>query len=139
MKSAQTATSNWMTGMQLGGAKWLAGINAYTGNPMALAAQQAPKAMANYSKVLSNGSWAAKLNSTPVATWKQGASMGQAKFASGAAKGQIKYQAYATAFAPVWQQMAQASQSAGGGQAGMNAAYQIQVAAGRKGSGTSGA
>jgi len=101
---------------------------------MALAAAQADKAAANYAASVASGQWAAKLNSTPISTWKSQAAAGAARLASGAAKGAAKYTAAITALQPVYQQMAAASQAAGtdpGAKA--MAAINVLVAAGKKG------
>jgi hypothetical protein len=122
-KTAAQAASNWKTGMAAAGPKWSAGIAACNVNPMQLAAAAVDKATANY--VAAAPQMVAQLNATPVGFWKSQAAAAAGSFAQGATKGLPKYtSAVAKLAGTVWPGQKQASMSAGGGAAGMVAAYQ---------------
>lgn len=122
-KTAAQAASNWKAGMGSAGPKWAQGIANCNVNPMALAAAQSDKAQANY--VAAVPRMVAGLNATPVGFWKSQAAAAQSNFAQGATKGLPKYTAAVAKLAgTVWPGQRAASQAAGGGQAGMDAAYQ---------------
>jgi hypothetical protein len=125
-KSATAAAGNWKAGMAGGAAKWAAGIQACNVNPMALAAQAVDKATANYTAAAPR--MAAALAAYPVGNWKAACASpaAQSNYVNGASKGLPKYTAAVTKMAAsVWPGQKQASAAAGGGQAGMVAAYQF--------------
>lgn len=112
-KTAAEIATAWQQGMQSKGAKYAAGIQNTTVNPMQLAAQQADTAVANFAaakdRMVNN------LNATPVAFWKTQSAAAQAKWQSGAAKGMTKYTAKMTKLVNnVYPGMKAASQAAGG-------------------------
>lgn len=135
MLNSQQMTAKWKSGMQSAGPAYTAGTAAVTESPMAKAAQNLDKAAANYQRAISSGRMAAALNATPLATWKAGCQRGAANFATGVAKGEQKVAANFQRMVPIYDQMKQASRAAGGGQAGMIAAHQIIVAAGKRANG----
>lgn len=133
-KTTAQILANWQKGMSAAGPAYVQGTGATTTNPMQLAAQQAQKAVQNYSNSLTSGQWAAKLNATPVSYWKSQCAGAAQKLAMGAQKGGPKYQAAITALQPVYVQMKQAAMAAGtdpGTKAA--AAINVLVAAGKKG------
>jgi hypothetical protein len=133
-KAIATIVANWQKGMQGASAAYVQGTGAVQQSPMAAAAQQAPKAMANYNASLQSGAWAAKLNSVPISFWKSQCAAAAQKLQMGATKGTPKYQAAITALIPTYAAMKQAAQ-ANGGTPGQKAAAAIDVlvAAGKKG------
>lgn len=124
--TAATAAANWKAGMASAGPKWSAGIQNCQVNPPALAAAQVNKAVANYTARAPQ--MAATLAAYPVGQWKAACASpaAQSNYTNGAAKGLTKYTAAVTKLAStVWPGQKQASEAAGGGQAGMVAAYQF--------------
>jgi hypothetical protein len=133
-KTTQQIVANWQKGMASAGAAYTAGINAVVNSPMAAAAAQAQKAMANYNAALSSGQWANSLNNTSLSYWKSQASAAAAKLSMGATKGTPKYTAAINALQPVYQQMRAASAAAGTDPvAKASAALTVLIAAGKKG------
>lgn len=115
MLNVANATAKWAR--NTGGARqsYIDGINSTSENPMALAAAQADKALANYTEAISSGRWASKLNSTPVEFWrKQATTVGATNLTSGVAKGTPKMQAALTKFAPAYEQARMAARAIGG-------------------------
>lgn len=133
VKSAAVAVQKWQQGFSQAGPAYQAGIAAVNSSPMAAAAAQASKAVANFSAVVNNGSWAASLNAVPLSAWKAACQQGVAKFSMGAQKGLPKMQAYAQKFQPIWQQASDAAANATGSIGKFTAAMNVMVAAGRKG------
>jgi hypothetical protein len=92
------AAANYQKGITGASAKWSAGCQSYQGEtPMALAAGQVTKAVANYGAYLNSGKWAQNLAALPMASWKgptAANSPGAQKYAmaKGAAKWQTWYQ-----------------------------------------------
>ncbi len=133
-KSVQQIIQKWQQGMAQAGPAYTQGTGAVQQSPMAAAAAQAQKAQANYNNALSSGQWANSLNATPISYWKSQCAGAAAKLASGAQKGTPKYTAAITALQPVYQQMKQASQSAGPSPiAKATAALTVLLAHGKKG------
>ncbi len=134
-KTAAEQTAAWKAGMAKGGAKWSQGVQQTTKNPMALAAAQADKMLANVSNAVTSGMWAQKLNATPVSFWRQQCQNAQASFAQGGNKGETKYNAFATqAQATIYPAMRQAVAAAGSDPvAKVGAALQVLMASGKKG------
>lgn len=133
-KTLQQIVQKWQNGMAQAGAAYTQGTGAVQNSPMAAAAAQAPKALANYSNAINSGQWAASLNSTPISFWKSQCAGAAAKLASGATKGTPKYSAAIQNLLPVYQQMKSASQAAGSNPiAKATAALQVLIAAGKKG------
>jgi hypothetical protein len=136
VKTAQAAVAAWQAGIQSGGAKYTAGINSCTVNPMQLAVAQLPTAAANYQAAISSGRMAAALNNTPVSFWKSQATGAASKWSAGAAKGLTKMTASAQKMQSAWQgssDAAAASKAAGGDSvARFTAAMNVMKAAGKK-------
>ncbi len=126
--TATQAAANWKAGTAGAGQKWSQGIANCQVNPMQLAAAQADKAVANYSAAKDR--MVSGLNATSVQTWKSQAAASQSNYTQGATKGLSKYTQAATKMASqVWPAMKQASAAAGGGVAGMTAAYEVMQTA----------
>ena len=121
------AASAWKTGVSGAGPKWAAKVAACTVNPMALAATALQeKGAANYAAAIPG--MVASLNAYPVGSWKAacGTPAAQSNYTNGASKGLAAYTAAVTKqAATLWPGQAAASAAAGGGQAGMDAAYQF--------------
>lgn len=133
-KSIQAIVQKWQQGMAQAGQAYTAGTAAVTQSPMAAAAAQANKALANYNNAINSGQWAASLNSTPISYWKSQCAGAAAKLASGATKGTTSYTAAITALQPVYAQMKQASNAAGDNPiAKATAALTVLLAHGKKG------
>lgn len=138
-KTVQQIVSNWQKGMAGAGQAYQQGTGAVQASPMAAAAQQAQKALVNYSNAINSGQWAAKLNATPISYWKSQCAGASAKLASGATKGTPKYTQAITALQPVYAAMKQASMQAGDDPiAKAGAALAVLIAAGKKGKAASG-
>lgn len=139
VKTAAEAAANWQTGMTGGAAaaKYKAGVQSYSGNPMADAAT--PDAMQRYqdgvNQSITSGRRLAALQNTPAETWRNNAlNIGAANLARGAAKGAPKYSAKAQKLQGVWQQQRDAVNGmAKGGlanaQARSNRALEIMMSA----------
>lgn len=133
-KSIQAIVQKWQQGMAQAGQAYAAGTAAVTQSPMAAAAAQANKALANYNNAINSGQWAASLNGTPISYWKSQCAGAAAKLASGATKGTPSYTAAITALQPVYAQMKQASNAAGDNPiAKAAAALTVLIAHGKKG------
>lgn len=109
VKTAAEAAANWNTGMSGGtaAAKYKAGIQGYTGNPMADAAT--PEALQRYqdgvAQSIASGRRQASLQNADPNVWRNNAMQyGAANLARGAQKGAPKYAAKAQKLAGVWQQ-----------------------------------
>lgn len=103
---------NWSNGMAGAGAKYAAGINRTTANPMQLAAQ--PDAMQRYQdgcvRSVTSGKRAASLNAADVGTWKANAvKYGASNLATAGQKALPKYTAAAQKLAPVLSQASAAA------------------------------
>lgn len=105
-----TIAAKWArnTGSQAAQDAYKAGISALTVSPTQLAA--APDAQQRYvdgvKQSVDSGRRAAKLNAVDIGTYKQVTlAKGPARLASGAQAAQGKFQAFATKYAPVWQQI----------------------------------
>lgn len=136
VKTAAQAAANWQTAMSGGTAttKWKAGVQAYTGNPMAAAAT--PEAQALYAQhtqeAVASGRMAARLNAADPNMWKQNTLA--ASLSTGVKKGSPKYQKAAEKLQGVWAQQRQAVQGMPKGglanaQARANAALAIMMQA----------
>lgn len=108
--TAQSAAASWAAAMKSATTKanYVAGINATTVNPMALAAT--PEATQRYldgiERAISTGKRAKSLNSASVATWKTNATtIGAGNLTTGATKAQGKYQSNIAPYAAVYPQM----------------------------------
>lgn len=133
-KTVQQIVQKWQQGMAQAGAAYSQGTGQVQASPMAAAAAQANKALANYSNAVSSGQWAQSLNSTPISFWKSQCAGAAAKLASGATKGTPKYTAAMTQLQPVYAAMKQASASAGPSPiAKATAALTVLLAHGKKG------
>lgn len=139
VKTAAQAAANWQTAMTGGtaAAKYKAGIQNYSGNPMAAAASPESQALyaQNTAAAVNSGRMAAALNAASVDTWKNNAmTTGATNLAQGAKKGAPKYSAAANKLAGVWAQQRAAVQGMPKGglanaQARANAALQIMMQA----------
>lgn len=115
MINVANATAKWAR--NLGGAaqSYTEGINSFAGNPMQLAAQQADKALQNYTEAIGSGRWSAKLGSMSREQWAGPAvKVGAQRLVSGVAKGTPKMQAALTKFAPAYEAASQAAKAIGG-------------------------
>jgi hypothetical protein len=124
--TASQAAASWKAGMAGAGSKWSQGVANCQVNPMQLASQAVDTAVANYTAQAPQ--MAAKLAAYPVGNWKAACASpaAQSNYTNGAAKGQAKYTAAVTKLAAtVWPGQKAASVAAGGGSAGMVAAYQF--------------
>jgi hypothetical protein len=140
-KTADQITANWIAGMQGGPAqaKYKAGIAAFQGNPMALAAsdQATQKYLRNVQQSVSSGKRAANLNAADPAVWKANAiNIGAANLGQGAVKKRAKYNGKMQKMAGVYAQASQAA-AAVADDGGMNlgkiqAAIQVMRAAAGK-------
>lgn len=102
MADAASGASRWASGMNNSLQKIKDGVNRVTVAPGQLAAAAAQKAAANYADAINSGRWAAAVGSVPLEQWKQAMNTtGAQRIASGVAKGQPKYQAFANSFYPV--------------------------------------
>lgn len=98
-RTAADAAANWGTGFAGATTKYTQGINAVQVAPGQLAAAQQNAYLQGVNANV--GIWASKVASVSLASWKQAASTtGAARLASGATKGQPKYQTFATQFIP---------------------------------------
>lgn len=107
-KTPAQGAAKWVQGVQNGGNAWNAGTQAVAASPMAAAAAQAPKAIANYTNSLrAGGPWVTTMQSYSLGTWKQrcAAAAAAGRYAAGAAKGQPKMLAFLTAAQPVYGMM----------------------------------
>lgn len=133
-KTVQQIVANWQKGMSGASLAYTQGTAAVQASPMAAAAAQAQKALANYSASINSGQWAAKLNATSIQYWKSQCAAAAAKLTMGATKGTPSYTAAITALQPVYAQMRAASQAAGDDPvAKAGAALRVLIAAGKKG------
>ena len=126
MQSVAQMASKWQRGMQGGTETWNQAIQGYSGNPMEMAAAKVDVAVANYAA--SAQRMAANLRATPVSVWKSQSAASKANYAQGAAKGLPAYTRALTVLSTnVWPGMKAASQAAGGGPAGCQAAVQYAI------------
>lgn len=109
-KTAQQAADAWAAAMAnpQTAANYKAGINGFTGNPMALAA--APDAQQRYvmntAAAVASGRMAQKLQAADPNAWKVNATtVGAQRLAGGAQKGKAKAQSAFNRLAPLWAQM----------------------------------
>lgn len=129
--------ARWKAGVQLGGARYAAGINNTAVNPMQLAVQQQQKMLNNWNNAVNSGRWAQRTGNTPVSFWKSQATLAQAKYSQGATTGESRYTTFANKAPAVYQAMRTAV--ANGAQdpvSKVTAALNVIIAAGRKSGGT---
>ena len=131
-KTPQQMVANWQAGMQQGGQKWLAGINALGINPLTQAIAAKSKMIQNWNNVMNGTAWDEAMGSISLQQWKQACQGALQKFQMGAAKGQAKYQKFANAAQPVYAAMRAAADSASGPIAKVSAALQVLLQAGKK-------
>lgn len=133
-KPTATIVQNWKQGMASAGANYTTGTAAVTSSPMAAAAAQQDKAVANYTNALMSGQWAASLQATTMQYWKAQCAQAASKLAAGATKGATKYQNAIAALQPTYAAMRAASDAAGDDPiAKATAALMVIMAAGKKG------
>ena len=102
VKTAAQAAQNWQQGFGAAGQKWAQGIQNTTVNPMALAAAQLPKAIANYTAAAQpGGAMATGLAAAQPSYWKSQCAAASGKLAQGATKGAAKYAKAAGALQPI--------------------------------------
>ena len=113
VKTAAQAAQNWQQGFGAAGQKWAQGVQNTTVNPMALAAAQLPKAIANYTAAAQpGGAMATGLAAAQPSYWKSQCAAASGKLAQGATKGAAKYAKAAGALQPSWQQASDAAAQA---------------------------
>lgn len=106
-----SAAAAYAEGMASGKAKakYIAGVNGVTENPLAKAALQKDKAVNAYAEALNSGRWASSLNAFGFEQWKAlTAGQGANNLQAGAKKGQAKYTRALTRMAPLYQQSREA-------------------------------
>lgn len=97
--TAAAATAAWSQGFSAAGTKYTAGVNAVSVAPGQLAANQKAAYVANVNA--SANLWAAKVAAVDLNTWKTATTtVGAARLATGATKGEPKMQAFMNAFIP---------------------------------------
>jgi len=112
---AATIVNNWVGAMAspMTSQKYVAGINAYQGNPMALAASQEAEQryIQGVTQSVSSGRRAAALNAASPTVWKQNAvNIGAPRLQSGGQKGKARYTAAMQKWAGVYASVSQACQ-----------------------------
>lgn len=108
---AAKMTDAWAKGMSAGASKWASGVQAYQGNPMAMAAAKVKDGTWIANCTAAQDRMAARLSATDVGFWKSQTQAATASFSQGATKGKVKYQRQAAALA----QAAAAGSSAAAG------------------------
>lgn len=98
VKSAQQAGTNWLNAAPRATANWTQGIQNTTVDPTALAAQQAQKAVLNFSAVVNSGQWARRLADAGKAKWQANSLSKQNNYSTGYTAGQTAYEQGYTAF-----------------------------------------
>jgi hypothetical protein len=113
---ANRMVNRWVQGMGSASSKYVDGINAFQGNPMALAATpQALQAyLAGVTASINNGKRARSLMNSDPNAWKANSvGVGAQRLASGAQKGKAKYAAQAQKWAGVFTQASAAAAAIG--------------------------
>jgi hypothetical protein len=124
--SVATIAAKWKASGATAAQAWNNGIQQYAGNPMAAAAAEVNKAVANYSAAAPR--MAANLQATPVSFWKSQAAASQSNYSQGFTKGLPAYTAAIQKLSTsLWPGMKSASQAAGGGPQGAAAAIQYAI------------
>jgi hypothetical protein len=100
-KTLQQTVDNYKGSGARASADWAAGANAFSGDPTALAAQQAQAAVINYSQALSSGRWAAALARSGRQGWINGINNGQQAYQTGITNAGPKYQAAMQVWLPI--------------------------------------
>ena|SRR5690348_433553 len=98
VKTAAQAGQNWLNAAPRATANWSAGIQATQVDPTQLAAQQAQKAVLNFSAVVNSGQWARRLADAGKAKWQANSLAKQANYSTGYSAGQSAYEQGYTAF-----------------------------------------
>jgi hypothetical protein len=105
-KSLQQTVANYTGAAGRAQADWLAGIQATSVDPTALAAQAGQAAISNYTNAISSGRWAAGLQRAGKQGWLAGATAKQQNYATGVANAGPKYQAAMGVWLPIIDQAA---------------------------------
>lgn len=108
--STQDSAAKWLQAMQSATAQnnYEAGINAFQGNPMQLAADADAKYLASITEAVQSGRRRAALMAVPVSTWKGNATgKGKQRLSSGAAAAMPKVQAHFAKWTPIYSQVSQ--------------------------------
>lgn len=96
IKDAGAATAAYTAGASAGQANYVAGVQATTKDPTALAVQAQAKLQANFLAALQSGRWARNLQAVGLTGWKSAVVAKAGNYATGIAAGATKYsQAYA--------------------------------------------
>jgi len=98
VKSAQQAGQNWLQAAPRATTNWTQGIQNTTVDPTALAAQQAQKAVINFSAVVNSGQWARRLADAGKQKWQANSLAKSANYSTGYTAGQTAYEQGYTAF-----------------------------------------
>jgi len=108
MRDQSTWLNKWKQNTLNAGPAYNAGIDGYTGNPMAVAATRVDAQVAGVQAAAASGKTAARLNSVTRDQWATPAkTMYAQRIASGVAKGAPKQQRFIAAFAPFLQNAVQ--------------------------------
>jgi len=100
-KSLQQTVANYTNAAPRAQADWLAGIQATTVDPTALAAAAGQQAVSNYSQAVTSGRWAAALQRAGKQGWLSGAQAKQQNYATGIANAGPKYQTAMQTWLPI--------------------------------------
>jgi len=107
-KSLAQTVQNYTNAAPRAQADWLAGIQATTVDPTALAAQAAQAALSGYSNAITSGRWQAGLARAGKQGWVTGATNKQQNYATGIANAGPKYQQAMGTWLPIIDQAAAA-------------------------------
>jgi len=105
-KSLQQTVQNYTNAAPRAQADWLAGIQATTVDPTALAAAAGQQAVTNYTSAWTSGRVAAGLARSGKAGWLAGAQAKQQNYATGISNAGPKYQAAMQTWLPIIDQAA---------------------------------
>ena len=100
-KSLQQTVENFKNSSATASADWAAGANAYSGDPTALAAQNAQAALSGYSQAITSGRWQAGLQRSGRQGWINGINNNQQKYAMGIQNAGPKYQTAMQTWLPI--------------------------------------
>lgn len=105
MLTPQQIAAKWAQRTQQATQAYIAGIQATTVNPMAMAAAAAPKYLQGVQDAVNSGRWQKGLARNPASYWQsQAVNKGANRLGTGASNAQPKMEAFLTKFLPVLQQ-----------------------------------
>lgn len=105
IKDAGTATQNYTNGAAGGQTKYVAGVQATTKDPAALAVAAQAKLQANFLAALQSGRWARNTGAVTPTAWKASVVAKAGNYATGVQAGGPKYQAAYAAMLPQMQSL----------------------------------